>query len=62
LILLVGLWRAASAFNLDQVAALIGSANALALAGALAAALATLLLRGLRGHSPSRSMLQLDQG
>ncbi len=47
-VLLVGLWRAASAFNLDQVATLIGSANPLALAAALAATLATLLLRGLR--------------
>ena len=48
LVLLVGLWRAASAFNLDQVATLIGSANPLALAVALTATLATLLLRGLR--------------
>jgi len=47
-VLLVGLWRAASAFNLDQVATLIGSANPLALLAALAATLATLLLRGLR--------------
>jgi uncharacterized protein (TIRG00374 family) len=47
-ILLVGLWRAASTFNLDQVASLIASANPLALVAALAATLATLLLRGLR--------------
>ena len=47
-ILLVGLWRAASTFNLDEVAILIGSASSLGLAAALAATLATLLLRGLR--------------
>ncbi|MEY3472401.1 MAG: hypothetical protein RLY63_1076, partial [Chloroflexota bacterium] len=47
-ILLVGLWRAASTFNLDDVAILIGSASSLGLAAALAATLATLLLRGLR--------------
>ncbi len=47
-LLLLGVWRAASGFNLDQVGQLIGDASAPLLLAALAAALCTLLLRGLR--------------
>ena len=47
-VLLAGLWRAASTFDLEEVAVLIGSASSIGLATGLAATLATLLLRGLR--------------
>lgn len=47
-LLLVGLWRAAISFDLDQVSVLISSASPLALLVALGATFATLIVRGLR--------------